>query len=300
MKLSRRRFLGTAAAGVSAMMLDSRFANATPVAAGNYEPYEMVKLGNTGITTTRLCLGTGMRGFQRQSDITRMGYEAAVKFIREVYNRGVRMFDLADIYGTHAFVSEALKIYPRRDYTLFTKLWFMKGGIPEEERPDAETVVARFLRELQTDYIDGVQLHCVSAGNWNTEQSDYMTSLDKLKQKGIIRSHGLSCHGLPAIVTAVREPWVDTAHVRINPYGVSMDDKLENVEPVVKQLHQAGKGVIGMKILGQGKLVENDEQKDNCYQYILHLGAVDVLDIGMDKTSDILDNESRIRKVPLK
>ena len=299
MKLSRRRFIGTAAAGVGAMMLDFPFAGAAPVVAGNHDPYEMISLGKTGITTTRLCFGTGMRGSQRQSDVTRMGYEAAVKFTRELYNRGVRMFDLADIYGTHAFISDALKIYPRRDYVLFTKLWFMRGGIPETERPDAETVVARFLRELQTDYIDGVQLHCLTSGNWNTEQSDYMTSLDKLKQKGVIRSHGLSCHGLPAMETAVRETWVDTAHVRINPYGSHMDDKVENVEPVVKQLHQAGKGVIGMKILGQGTLIGNDEQKDNCFRYILNLGAVDVLDIGMDKISDILDNESRIRKVPV-
>jgi aryl-alcohol dehydrogenase-like predicted oxidoreductase len=298
MEYSRRRFLGAAAAGVGAMMLDFRFADAAPVSAGNHDPYETVKLGKTGITATRLCFGTGMRGSQRQSDITRMGYEAAIDFTRELYRRGVRMFDLADLYGTHAIVADALKIFPRRDYALFTKIWFLRGAIPEAERLDAETLVARFLWEMQTDYIDGVQIHCVSSGNWNTEQSDYMTSLDKLKQKGIIRSHGISCHGLPAIQTAVNEPWVDTAHVRINAYGSHMDDKLENVEPVVRQLHQAGKGVIGMKILGQGTLTQSDEQKDNCFRYILNLGAVDVLNIGMDKTGDVLDNENRIRKVP--
>jgi len=300
MQYSRRQFIGTAAAGMGAMLLSTRFAGATPVLAGNYDPYDKVTLGKTGITTTRLCFGTGMRGGNRQSDTTRLGYEAAVKFVRELYERGIRMFDLADIYGTHAIVSDALKIYPRSDYVIFTKIWFLRGGIPEAERPDTETLVARFLRELQTDYIDGVQLHCVTSGNWTTEQSDYMTALDKLKQKGVIRSHGLSCHGLPAMQTAVGESWVDTAHVRLNPFGAYMDDKVENVEPVVQQLHKSGKGVIGMKVLGQGTLIENDEQKDSCFRYILNLGAVDVLNIGMDKTSDLLDNENRIRKVPLK
>ena len=297
MKTSRRSFIGTAAAGMGALLLNSRMAAAAPVADGYHDPYETVELGKTGIKTTRLCLGTGTRGSNRQSNLTRMGYEQAVNYVRELYQRGVRMFDMADLYGTHGIVNDALKIYPRRDYALFTKIWFMRGAIPEAERPDAEIVVARFLRELQTDYIDGVQLHCVSSGNWNTEQSDYMTSLDKLKQKGIIRSHGLSCHGLAAVETAVREPWVDTIHVRINPYGPKMDDTVEKVEPVVKQLHQAGKGVIAMKVLGEGELANSDEQRDNSFRYVLRLGAVDVLNIGMDKISDTVDTENRIRKV---
>ena len=300
MNLSRRRFIGSAAAGVGAMMLDFRNADAAPIAADHHDPYQIVHLGKTGISTTRLCLGTGIRGGNRQSNLTRMGYDEGVKLVREMYQRGIRMFDMADLYGTHAIVSDALKIYPRKDYVLFTKMWFMQGGLPEAERPNAETVVMRFIRELQTDYIDGVQLHCLMSANWNTELSDFMTSFDKLKQKGVIRSHGLSCHSLEAMKTATNEPWVDTIHVRINPYGPSMDDTVENVEPVVKQLHQNGIGVIAMKVLGEGSFANNDEQKDNSFRYVLHLGAVDVLNIGMDKTSDILDNESRIRKVPLK
>jgi len=300
MKLSRRRFIGTAAAGVSAMMLDFRDAEAAPVVAGNHDPYEIVHLGKTGIRTTRLCMGTGIRGGNRQCNLTRLGYSEGVKLVREMYERGIRMFDTADLYGTHAIVSDALKMRPRKDYTLFTKLWFMRGGLPEEERPDAETVVMRYLRELQTEYIDGVQLHCVTSADWNTELSDYMTSLDKLKQKGVIRSHGLSCHSLQAIKTAASEPWVDTIHVRINSYGPKMDDSVENVEPVVRQLHQNGKGVIAMKVLGEGTLANSDEQKDNSFRYVLHLGAVDVLNIGMDKISDVIDNESKIRKVPVK
>jgi aryl-alcohol dehydrogenase-like predicted oxidoreductase len=297
MEYSRRRFIGTAAAGMGAMLVNAQLSGAAPVFAGNHDPYEKVVLGKTGITTTRLCLGTGIRGGGRQTNLTRMGMEPAVKFVRELYHRGIRMFDMGDLYGTHGIVSDALKAYPRGDYVLFTKIWFMRGGIPEAERPNAEILVARFLRELQTDYIDGVQLHCVTSGNWNTELSDYMTSLDKLKQKGIIRSHGLSCHALPAVETAAREPWVDTVHVRFNAYGPKMDDTVEKVEPAVKQLHSAGKGVMAMKVFGEGTFADSDEQKDGSLRYLLHSGAVDVLNIGMDKTGDIVDTETRIRKV---
>jgi len=297
MKYSRRRFIGTAAAGMGALMFNGCFSKNK-----YHDPYEKVKLGNTDIVTTRLSMGTGFLTRDGQSSLARLSYEQAEKMIHEAYNRGIRAFDLADSYGTHGYVGKALKAYPRSDYALFSKLWFLRGrGIPEDAHPGEETEaeVTRFLKEIDTDYIDCIQLHVVTSGNWNTELSDYMTELDKLKQKGVIRAHGLSCHALPAVETAVNESWVDTIHVRINPYGSKMDDTVEKVEPVVKQLHQAGKGLIGMKILGEGELVESDEQIDNCFSYVLQLGAVDVLTIGIEKISDIEDCEKRIRKVPV-
>ena len=295
MKYSRRHFIGAAAAGMGALMLDGCFSKTK-----FYDPYEKVKLGASGIVTTRLSMGTGFMTRNRQSALARMEFEQAEKMIRKAYDRGVRMFDLADSYGTHNYVGKALKAYPRTDYTIFSKMWCLRGNnVPEGAHPGEETEaeVTRFLKEINTDYIDGLQLHCITFGNWNTELSDYMTALDKLKQKGVIRAHGITCHALSAVETAVKESWVDTIHVRINPYGVKMDDTVEKVEPIVKQLHQAGKGVIGMKILGEGELVKSDEQIDHCFSYALQLGAVDVMTIGFDKISDIEDCEGRIRKV---
>jgi len=68
-----------------------------------------------------------------------------------------------------------------------------------------------------------------------------MDSLAQLKSKGIIRAHGVSCHSLAALEAAAAEPWVDSVHARINPFGMSMDDKPDKVVPVLKKLHAAGK-----------------------------------------------------------
>ncbi len=296
MRYSRRDFLKTAATGMGAVLVSSCFTG-----AGNYDPYDLVEIGKTGIKTTRLAMGTGIRGGNRQSNLTRLGHEQAVRFVREIYERGVRMFDMADSYGTHACVSEALKIYPRSDYVLFTKMAPRRRPTAEGVRPGEETEaeVMRFLEELQTDYIDGLQLHgWALTGNWNTECSDYMTAFVKLKERGIIRAHGLSSHSLEAIETAVKEPWVDAMHVRINAYGVSMDDATEKVEPVVRQLHQAGKGVISMKVYGEGAFSNSEELRDGSLRFVLQSGIVDIVNIGMDKISDITDTEIRIRKVP--
>ena len=44
--------------------------------------------------------------------------------------------------------------------------------------------VARFLKELETDYIDLVQIHCQTSGKWPEEMRKQMDLLDDLKRRG--------------------------------------------------------------------------------------------------------------------
>jgi predicted aldo/keto reductase-like oxidoreductase len=159
-------------------------------------------------------------------------------------------------------------------------------------------VIERFLKEIGTDYLDLVLLHCVESGKWTQELRKQMEIMAKLKDKGVIRAHGVSCHSLAALEAAVTEPWVDSVHTRINPYGMSMDGPPEKVAPVLKSLHAAGKGVVGMKIIGEGRLRNDDEKRDESARYVLGLGCVDVLNIGFEKVEEIDDFAARVRKVP--
>jgi aryl-alcohol dehydrogenase-like predicted oxidoreductase len=213
---------------------------------------------------------------------------------------GVRWFDLADLYGTHPYLIPALKTIPRDKYGIVTKIWFQPGGIPETERPDADVVINRFLKELGSEYIDLVLLHCVTSEKWNVELQKQMEIMAKLKQKGTIRAHGVSCHSLGALQAAAEEPWVDSVHARINPYGMSMDDKPEKVVPVLKKIHAAGKGVVGMKIIGEGKLRAEPEKINSSAEFVLGLGCVDILNVGFEKTEEIDDFATRVRKVTKK
>jgi aryl-alcohol dehydrogenase-like predicted oxidoreductase len=294
--MKRREFLERSIAGVGGVLLGSRFAFAE--AAKKVDPYGTVTLGRTDLKLSRFCLGTGMTGGNRQSNHTRMGKEKFEALIRGSHERGTKVFDLADLYGTHPYVIPALKGIPRDQFTIISKIWFRPGGIPEKERPDADVVVKRFLKELNTDYIDLVLLHCVESPKWPEELRKQMDLLAELKSRKVIRAHGVSCHSLPALKACVTEPWVDSVHARINPTGDSMDDKdPAKVVPVLRAIHDAGKGVVGMKIMGEGRYRHNDELRNKSVQYVLGLGCVDVLNVGCESLAEVDDFANRVRSV---
>ena len=300
MGIGRREFLESLAAGTAGLALGcTDGARSKPKGAMSpmFDPYETVTIGRTKIETSLVGLGTGMRGWMRKSDQTRLGQAGFTKLIRGALERGVRCFDLADLYGSHPLFAQAMKPVKRDKYTIVTKIWWKPRGVPDADRPDADVMVARFLKELQTDYLDVVQLHCVTSGNWPENLRKQMDLLDALKRKGVIRAHGVSCHSLDALAAAAGEPWTDCAHARINPYGERTDGTNEEIASAVKKLAAAGKGVIGMKIMGQGAFRDSDEKRDKSIAFALGTGAVDTMVVGFEKLEEIDDFAARVRKV---
>lgn len=293
---TRREFMTTLAAGAGAVIAGSELMAAPEsVISVGKDPLSIVKLGKSGIKTTRLGMGTGFSGYNRSSNITRAGTAESV--IRAAYERGIRFFDCADSYGTHPFAAAALKGIPRDSYTLCTKAWVNEGGIPEKERPEASVVIDRFRKELNTDYIDLVQLHCMTNGTWNDQHKRFMDGLETLKAKNIIRAHGLSFHSFDALKTTSGSDYPDIIHMRINPFGVNMDSKDTNeVLPYLEKIHKSGVGVIGMKVAGGGAF-KNDPQKiDASLKYVLGLETVDMIIVGFEKPEQIDDYLARMKK----
>jgi len=298
MRIRRRDFLKGAAAGAGGLALGIRPRWTVAAEAKTFDPCEAVPLGKTGIKLSRVGLGTGMKGGMRQSNQTKLGQKGFEALMKGAYDRGVRWFDLADMYGSHQLFAGSLSGIARDKYVLVSKIWLHQRGLPEPERPDVDVVVQRFLKELKTDHIDLVLMHCMWYDDWQKRFRKQMDALAKLKEKGLIRAHGVSCHSLPALTIASTEPWVDSIHTRINPYGTKMDGPPSKVVPVLKQAHANGKGVVGMKIIGEGAFRDSDEARDNSVKYVLGLGCVDTMVVGFEKTAEIDDLAARVRKVP--
>ena len=75
--------------------------------------------------------------------------------------------------------------------------------------------------------------------------------------------------------------------------------KPKKVTPVLKQLHDAGKGVIGMKIVGEGKLRNEPAKLDESIRFVLQLGTVDILNVGCESLQEVDDFATRVKKVPM-
>ena len=287
LNMHRRNFIRALSLGTAHML----FANPLQARSTRYlstSPIQKVKLGKSGIETTLIGMGTGVHAGNRTAFLTRQDKQVSLALLQHAWDKGVRFFDCADSYGTHGLVAEALKKMNREEVTLSTKIWVRSGGIPEPERPDANIVVDRFRREFDTDYIDVVQLHCLVEETWTDTWKKQMDILDNLKSKGIIRAHGVSVHSLDAMKDAAKSDWVDVIHVRINPYGIAMDkpDPAEVVE-VINRMHASGKGIIGMKLVGNGDYRDNSEKIDNALRFVLGLESVDMMIIGFENSGQI-------------
>jgi hypothetical protein len=96
---------------------------------------------------------------------------------------------------------------------------------------------------------------------------------------------------LGALQTAAAEPWVEIDLARINPDGAQMDAPPETVLGVLRQMKAAGKGVIGMKILGAGEL---RGRPDEALQFALAQDVLDCFTIGCENPSEFQDLVKRI------
>jgi predicted aldo/keto reductase-like oxidoreductase len=135
--------------------------------------------------------------------------------------------------------------------------------------------------------------------NWTDKQKKQMDILENLKAKKIIRAHGVSVHSLDAMEACLENPWVDVVHVRINPYGEAMDKKdAADVIPVIEKLHKSGKGVIGMKLIGNGNFKNDSEKIDASLKYVLGLGTVDMIIVGFELPEQIDNYIGRMKKLP--
>lgn len=95
---------------------------------------------------------------------------------------------------------------------------------------------------------------------------------------------------------AVKCDWVDVLHARINPYGIAMDKpEPEEVVEIIQQLHDAGKGIIGMKLVGNGKLRDDSKKIDDSLRFVLGLGSVDMMIIGFENKDQIDNYTMRVK-----
>ncbi|OHB67756.1 MAG: hypothetical protein A2Y77_08185 [Planctomycetes bacterium RBG_13_62_9] len=302
---SRRQFITTALAGAGIVAAGPEWLDAAEKkgerkgkrrGAARGQATDIVTLGATGIKTTRIAQGTGWNGGGRSSEHTRLGLKVFTELVRHSIDQGIAFVDTADLYGSQPYIGKALKGVPQDKYIVMSKIWPRKeywnspsGGAKEE--------VDRFRKELNREVLDICLIHCMTDSEWPTTFERIRDELSELKQKGVVRAVGVSCHEIAAIKAAAAHPWTDVILARINNVGqeAEMDTSPEEVAPVLKQARAGGKVVLGMKIFGAGKLVK-PEQKDASLKYVFDNQLVDAITVGMLRPEEVDDTIQRLNK----
>lgn len=295
MNLTRRDFVKTGFAGASALAATSTFAAEEKKVSKGLSS-DRVELGKTGIKCSRVAMGTGFNGGNRSSAQTRMGLEGFKKLMLHGYDQGINFYDMADLYGSHDEMKHVLKEISRDDLVLLTKIWFTNAGIlkaTDRAIPEVE----RFQKELGVDMIDIVLIHCVTDKRWTDHRAQMMEEMEELKEKGKIRAVGVSCHDFGALEVAAKEPWVDVIFARINHKQIIMDGTPEEVSEVLKTARNNGKGVVGMKIYGAGKMAQDAEERDKSLRYVWGNDLVDHMTIGFEKQAQVNDTMEHLNRV---
>ena len=282
--LTRRQFIERAAAIAGGVVL-------SPLAAGagrKLTAVDQVTLGRTGIKLSRLGIGCGTNSGRVQASLGQDGFN---RLIRYAYDQGITYIDIARGYRTHGMLREAIKGLPREKLFIQTKM----GGVPNK----AFENIDQYRKDYGVDYIDCLLVHCTVTPDWDERRKRVLEAMEKAKDKKLIRAHGVSCHSLPALKRSVDVDFVDVHLVRINPQGAFMDtprtdtwnapSSADHVLPVLEQvarMRDKGRGVIGMKLVGNGDFTDPAD-REKAMQFVMQSGLTDAVTIGFKSPAEI-------------
>ena len=148
---------------------------------------DYVRLGNSGLMVSPLCLGTMMFG-------DRTDAAESQRIIDAAHGAGINFIDTADVYsrgGSERIVGPAIKAH-RREWILATKC-----GNPMTARPHSGGSSRRWihmacndsLQRLETDYIDILYIH---RDDLDTPLGETVSALGDLIRSGKIVHFGIS------------------------------------------------------------------------------------------------------------
>ena len=280
---SRRDFLKT---GLAAGALAGA-AGSVPLQAKRETATDWVTLGKSGVKVTRLAFGTGTHGGKVQRSL---GQDEFTRQVRYGYDRGIRFFETSETYsGMHEMLAIALKGIPRESYRLMTKLNTDNEGVAPQGKIDE-------LRKLaNTEYFDIVLMHVQHTPTWPQDTVRWQEGIQEAQVKQVVRSHGASIHGLPALRLCPGNQWLEIAMIRMNHNGTSMDAEQYgthdpgNVAEViehVKQVRQEGLGVISMKLVGEGRFTAR-EDRQAALRTAFRRAGVNSVTLGYKSTAEI-------------
>jgi len=226
---------------------------------------EYVKLGNTGLDVSRLCLGCMSFGApDRGYPLWTLDEEHSRPIIKKALELGINFFDTANFYseGTgEEIVGRALKDYANRDeIVLATKVYFRMHEGPNGAGLSRKAIMSEIdksLKRLGTDYVDLYQIH---RWDYHTPIEETMEALHDVVKAGKARYIGassmLSWQFLKALYVAEKHGWTRFVSMQ-NHFNLLYREEEREMLTLCKEEKIA---VIPWSPLAKGKLTRDWEE----------------------------------------
>ncbi|MEV5028017.1 aldo/keto reductase [Paenibacillus sp. LPE1-1-1.1] len=223
---------------------------------------EYVKLGNTGLDVSRLCLGCMSFGeAERWTHPWVLDEENSRPIIKKALELGINFFDTANIYSvgsSEEMVGRILKEYANRDeIVIATKVHFRMHPGPNGAGLSRKAIMSEIDKSLQrlgTDYVDLYQIH---RWDYNTPIEETMEALHDVVKAGKARYIGASAmyawQFLKALHAADKNGWTRFVSMQNHLNLIYREEEREMI-PLCKEEKI---GVIPYSPLASGRLARD-------------------------------------------
>ena len=202
---------------------------------------EYRELGHTGWKISAISLGTWAMG----SLWGRVDSRESLATLNRALDLGVNFFDTADVYGSEPLLGQ-LRRQRREPFYIATK---MGMGINPDPRAYTRRNLTAFvegsLRNLGTDTVDLMQLHCPPIEVYNPE---VFGILDDMVKEGKIRHYGVSVEQIKEAEAAVKFPGVQSVMIVFNMF------RLRPIEDFFPEAKRRQVGIIARVPMASGML----------------------------------------------
>ena len=231
-------------------------------------PMPVRRLGRTDYRVPLFSLGG-------QSTVEQPGRrDEAVPIIHRALDLGVNYIDTAAAYGegiSESYIGEVMK-QRRKEVFLATKTRdrTYDGALRECEAS---------LKRLQTDYLDLYQHHAVHRDDQLEEllgRNGAARAFARLHREGVIKYHGITGHSPRILLKALQQYDFDCTLVTLNPADQWMLDR-EFLGEFLATAVEKDVGVIGMKVVGRGRILESGLTMPQLMAYTLSFPVATVI-----------------------
>src|SRR5262245_19395019 len=161
------------------------------------------RLGRTGLEVSEISLGTVELGMAYGIEATKPTENEAAALLHQALDLGINLLDTARAYGDAEAIIGRNLAGRRDEYVLLSK-------VPAGGRESVQGMVEESLRELRTDHIDIMLVHC---GYGAAPGADTVSALLTCKSAGKLRYLGASVYGEEAALTSIENEWCDCIEI---------------------------------------------------------------------------------------